>query len=67
MYGCEMWVLNKGHIQRSETAQMKFLRQLLGCTKLGCQRNADVKERLRVCDVVEGKRDSQGNWRRLQK
>ena len=33
-FGSEVWVLKKREEQRLEAAQMKFLRQLLGITKL---------------------------------
>jgi len=33
-FGCEAWVLKKREEQRLEAAQMKFLRHLLGITKL---------------------------------
>jgi hypothetical protein len=33
-FGSEAWVLKKREEQRSEAAQMKFLRHLLGITKL---------------------------------
>jgi hypothetical protein len=33
-FGSEVWVLKKRHKQRLEAAQMKFLRHLLGITKL---------------------------------
>jgi len=33
-FGSEAWVLKKREEQRLETAQMKFLRNLLGITKL---------------------------------
>jgi len=37
-FGSEAWVLKKGEEQRLEAAQMKFLRHLLGLTKLGKER-----------------------------
>jgi hypothetical protein len=33
-FGSEVWVLKKREEQRLEAAQMKFLRNLLGITKL---------------------------------
>jgi hypothetical protein len=52
-YGSETWMLNKRDKQRLEAAQMRFLRPLLGYTKLDRQRNVDVRERLRVQSMVE--------------
>jgi len=34
-FGSETWVLKKREEQRLEAAQMKFLRRLLGITKIG--------------------------------
>jgi len=38
-FGSEAWVLKKREEQRLEAAQMKFLRHLLGITKLDRERN----------------------------
>jgi len=38
-YGSEAWGLKKREKQRLEAAQMKFLRRLLGITKLGKEKN----------------------------
>jgi hypothetical protein len=40
-YGSETWMLNKRDKQRLEAAQMRFLRPLLGYTKLDRQRNVE--------------------------
>jgi len=41
-FGSEAWVLKKREEQRLEAAQMKFLRHLLGITKL------DLKKRINI-------------------
>jgi hypothetical protein len=38
-FGSESWALRKREEQRLEAAQMKFLRHLLGITKLGKEKN----------------------------
>jgi len=38
-FGCEAWVLKKRGEQRLDAAQMKFLRSLLGITKLDKEKN----------------------------
>jgi hypothetical protein len=38
-FGSEAWVLKKREEQRLEAVQMKFLRQLLGITKLDKEKN----------------------------
>jgi hypothetical protein len=52
-YGSETWMLNKRDKQRLEAAQMRFVRPLLGYTKLDRQRFVDIRERLRVQSIVE--------------
>jgi len=41
-FGSEAWVLKKREEQRLEAAQMKFLRHLLGITKLGKEKKTNV-------------------------
>jgi len=42
-FGSEAWVLKKREEQRLEAAQMKFLRQLLGITKLDKEKNQCIR------------------------
>jgi hypothetical protein len=46
-----------------EAAQMRFLRPLLGYTKLDRQRNVDFRERLRVQSIVEEIQTNQRKWK----
>ena len=41
--GSEAWVLKKREEQRLEAAQMKFLRHLLGITKLNKEKNQCIR------------------------
>ena len=43
-FGSEAWVLMKREEQRLEAAQMKYLRHLLGITKLDKEKNRCIKE-----------------------
>ena len=45
-FGSEAWVLRKREEQRLEAAQMKFLRHLLGITKLDREKNQGIREKL---------------------
>jgi len=45
LLGTEAWVLKKREERRLETAQMKFLRHLLGITKLDKEKNKCIKEK----------------------
>ena len=44
-FGSEAWVLTKREEQRLEAAQMKFLRHLLGITKLDKENNQCIGEK----------------------
>ena len=44
-FGTEAWVLKKREEQRLEAAQMKFLRHLLGITKLDKEKNQCIREK----------------------
>ena len=44
-FGSEAWVLKKREEQRLEAAQMKFLRHLLGVTKLDKEKNQCIREK----------------------
>jgi hypothetical protein len=51
-FGSEAWVLKERDDQRLEAAQMKFLRLLLGITKLDRERNQSMRERLGKQNIV---------------
>ena len=44
-FGSEVWVLKKRDEQRLEAAQMKFLRHLLGITKLVKEKNRSIRKK----------------------
>ena len=44
-FGSEAWVLKKRGEQRLEAAQMKFLRHLLGITKLDKEKNQCIRQK----------------------
>jgi len=44
-FGSEAWVLKKRGEQSLEAAQMKFLRHLLGITKLGEDKNQCIRQK----------------------
>ena len=52
-FGSEAWVLQKGEEQRLEAAQMKFLRHLLGITKLDKEKNQCIRERTGTQNIVK--------------
>jgi len=48
-FGSEVWVLKKRDELRLEAAQMKFLRQLLGITKLDKEKNQRIRKKKLGC------------------
>jgi hypothetical protein len=52
--GSEIWVLNKKKCLQLQTAQIKFLRSLLGLTRIDHQRNTKIRRKIKVEHVVDG-------------
>jgi len=52
-FGSEDWVLKKREDQRLEAAQMKFLRHLLGTTKLNKEKNQCIRQKMGVQNIVK--------------
>jgi hypothetical protein len=52
-YGSENWIINKRDAQKLEAAQIRFLRQLLGLTRLDDQRNPEICNGLKMDKIVE--------------
>jgi hypothetical protein len=61
-YGSEIWTVNKRDAQKLEAAQTTFLRPLLGLTRLDRQRNSDIRNRLKVDNILEDIISHQKNW-----
>ena len=52
-FGSEAWVLKKREEQRLEAAQMKFLRHLLGITKLDKEKNQRIRHKIGAQNIVK--------------
>jgi hypothetical protein len=52
-FGSEVWVLKKREEQHSEAAQMKFLRHLLGITKLDKEKNQCIRVKIGAQNKVQ--------------
>ena len=61
-FGSEAWVLKKREEQRLEAAEMKFLKQLLGITKLDKEKNQCVREKTGAQNVVKEIKQYQEKW-----
>ena len=61
-FGSEVWVLWKGEEQRLEVLQMKFLRHLLGITKLDKEKNQYIREKTGAQNIVKEIKQFQKKW-----
>jgi hypothetical protein len=61
-YGSEVCIISKRNAQKLEAAQIIFLRPLLGLTSLDRQRNSDIRNRLKVDNILEDIISYQKNW-----
>ena len=58
----EAWVLKKREEQCLEAAQMKFLRHLLGITKLDKEKNQCIREKTGAENIVREIKQYQEKW-----
>jgi len=61
-FGSEAWVLKKREEQRSEAAEMKFLRHLLGITKLDKEKNQCIRQKTGTQNTVKEIKQYQEKW-----
>jgi hypothetical protein len=61
-YGSENWIIDKRDAQKLEAAQIRFLRTLVGLTRLYRQRNPDIHNILEVDNIVEDIKLYQKSW-----
>ena len=61
-FGCEAGVLKKREEKRLEAAQMKFLRNLLGITKLDKEKNHCVRKKTGAQNIVKKIKQYQEKW-----
>jgi len=61
-FGNEAWVLKNREEQRLEAAQMKFLRHLLGITKLDKEKYQCIREKTGAQNIVKKIKQYQKKW-----
>ena len=61
-FGSEAWVLKKREEQRLEAAQMKFLRHLLGITKLDKEKHQCIRGKTGAENIVKEIKQYQEKW-----
>jgi hypothetical protein len=62
IFGSETGVLKKRKEQRLEAAQTKFLRNLLGITKLDKEKNPCIKKKTGAQNTLQEIKQSQKKW-----
>jgi hypothetical protein len=53
MYGREAWTIKKKDISRIQSAEMKFLRSVKGCTRIDHIRNGEIKTELEMYAIQD--------------
>ena len=61
-FGSEAWVLKKREEQRLEAAQMNFLRQPLGITKLDKEKNQRIRQKTGAQNIIKEIKLYQEKW-----
>ena len=61
-FGSEVWVLKKREEKCLEAAEMKFLRHLLGITKLDTEKNQCIREKTGAQNIVNEIKQYQKKW-----
>ena len=61
-FGSEVWVLKKREEQRLEATQMKFLRHLLGITKLDKEKNQCIRQKMGAQNITKEIKQYQKKW-----
>ena len=61
-FGSEVWVLQKREEQPLEAAQIKFLRHLLGITKLDKEKNQYIRGKTGAQSIVKEIKQYQKKW-----
>ena len=62
IFGSEAWVLKKREEQRLEATQTKFLRHLLGITKLDKEKNQCIRQKTGAQNIVKEIEEYQEKW-----
>lgn len=63
MYGSESWVPSQKEVKKIQTAEMRFLRRVQGCTLLDKIRNEDIRAELNVYHLGERVAKYRRKWK----
>ncbi|XP_073991824.1 uncharacterized protein [Rhodnius prolixus] len=62
-YGSESWVTRAKDKSNLQSAEMRFLRRVKGCTKRERIRNVDIREELDIYNINEFIEEIRDRWR----
>jgi hypothetical protein len=62
MYGSEAWITKKKDISRIQSAEMKFLRSVKGCTRMDHIRNEEIRTELKMYAIQNKIREYRIRW-----
>ena len=61
-YMCENWTINRSYRRRIETAEMKFLRSVAGYTILDKKYSQEIRDGLKIDNLMERIDKTKQNW-----
>jgi hypothetical protein len=61
-YASENWKINRSYKRKIESAEMKFLRLVAGCTLLDQKLSTDVRSELKIFNLTERIEKQKENW-----
>ena len=62
LYGSEVWITTSKQVQRINTAEMRFLRNIVGYSLLEYRRNEDIHNELKVENIIDKLTTFRVNW-----
>lgn len=62
-FGSETWIIKQREKSRIQAAQMKFLRSILGFTRLDHKRNEEIRSILKVKNILEEIEEYREKWK----
>jgi hypothetical protein len=62
LYGCETWALNRSDKRKIETAEMRFLKYVAGCTRRGEISNLTIRSELQIFNINYKITDKKKEW-----
>ena len=62
-YSSESWIVKESDRSKIQTAEMRFLRKVKGCTRRDQIRNDVIREELNIYSVNEKVEEYKENWK----